>query len=177
MQEIYYTNSDDSARFLMGRFRANPMIVMGLNPSRATLEKFDMTITRVHRFSQQLGYDGWIMSNLYPLRCTHPDLLPEERSEILCQQNLEYMAELFTSVEQPVIWAAWGNPVCLRPYFFDCLAEIVTMLEPFEVGWKHLHIPTKAGHPRHPSRLAYQVSSYHMDIENYLVNSGVHPKK
>lgn len=168
MQEIYYTNSDDSARYLLGRYDMKPLIFLGLNPSTANLARFDMTITKVNRFAERMGFDGFLMINLYPLRCTHPAQLPKRRSLKLCKENISSIITCVKQIPDPVIIAAWGNPITIRPYFSSCLKDLYQGLKPLFPKWNHLHNLTKAGHPRHPSRLSYQVQPYPLDIDHYI---------
>ena len=58
---IYHINSKDTARYVMGDFDKNPLCVIGLNPSKATLDKLDVTVSKVKRFSEILGFDGWLI--------------------------------------------------------------------------------------------------------------------
>ena len=51
MFEAYEINNDNTARFTLGRYVSNPLVVFGINPSTATKEKNDTTISIVEHIS------------------------------------------------------------------------------------------------------------------------------
>ena len=53
---------------LMGGNRL--MLWIGLNPSTADEQKLDPTLTRIARFSEREGMDGFWMGNLFGMRAT-----------------------------------------------------------------------------------------------------------
>tara|TARA_R110000787_G_scaffold42161_3_gene103679 strand:+ start:2785 stop:3021 length:237 start_codon:yes stop_codon:yes gene_type:complete len=76
MYDLYQCNSDDSARFILGKNGARKLFVVGLNPSTANKEKSDTTVAKVETVARNNGFDGFVMANLYPLRSTDPNELP-----------------------------------------------------------------------------------------------------
>ena len=73
MFEAYEINKDNTARFTLGRYVSKPLVVFGINPSTATKEKNDTTISIVEHISAMRKCDGYIMLNIYPLRATNID--------------------------------------------------------------------------------------------------------
>src|SRR5690554_1409614 len=56
--------------------RANPpLVTIGMNPSHANESISDATVNRIIEASVRLGYPGWIMLNLYPVRESSPSRL------------------------------------------------------------------------------------------------------
>ncbi|WP_370567037.1 DUF1643 domain-containing protein [Leucobacter sp. cx-169] len=55
---LYANTPDDSARFLLGTVGTNPLVCMGVNPSTATPEKLDRTVTRVARYAELNDHDS-----------------------------------------------------------------------------------------------------------------------
>ena len=53
MYDIYNSDQNDQWRYTLGRSGARPLLVIGLNPSTATQEKLDPTVTRVEKVAQQ----------------------------------------------------------------------------------------------------------------------------
>lgn len=168
MTEIYHTDETNKLRFLLGRYVNRPLIIMGVNPSKASLQKDDMTSTKVARFANKLGFDGWILCNIYPRRATLIENLPNRRSLKTHQENVEEIQWLLGQIDQPTIWAAWGNLVNAKPYLKVCLKEIVDGTGAFQPQWIHLGGKTKEGHPRHPSRMGYKVPVNSFLVEEYV---------
>ena len=82
MYDIYHPDQNNLWRYTLGRSGSKPLLVIGLNPSTATPEKLDPTVTRVEKVAQQSGFDGFVMLNLYPVRATDPkDLSPKADPE------------------------------------------------------------------------------------------------
>ena len=69
----------------------NVLIVIGFNPSTADKDKKDPTMGSVLYHAENNGYDGFVMLNLYPLRSTSPDKLPNEIDPVIHQQNIEHI--------------------------------------------------------------------------------------
>ena len=84
--EIY--NGSDTERYVLGTKGNNPLIVIGINPSIANEETSDNTISRVMGYAQRFGYDSFIMVNIYPLRATNFNKLPQEFNKQVHKQNL-----------------------------------------------------------------------------------------
>ena len=49
------------------------LYVIGSNPSTADDTKKDPTMTKVLKFAESNGFDGYVMLNLYPQKSTSPD--------------------------------------------------------------------------------------------------------
>lgn len=171
MPEIYHTNLRNTARFTLGQYTHNrPLLVISLNPSQATLAKLDTTVSKVKGFASRLGHDGFLMLNLYPQRSTDPKGLHKRQNKQLVSENLQAIEQAVSQLPNPVIWAAWGNLIETRPYLPNCLSAIHFRLLPYHPQWLHIGALTKAGHPRHPSRMGYQESANPFDIDTYLRN-------
>ena len=165
---IYITDRTDCCRFALGNPGKNPLFVMGLNPSTATDRKPDRTISKVINYAEILGYDGFIMINIYPQRATSPDDLDLELRHEIVQENLEIIDTLISRYVAPNILAAWGNPILIRPYLINVLRTIEQALAPFSPNWFCLGTLTQTGHPRHPSRTAYDLEIRDFDIDSYF---------
>ena len=88
MYDIYHSDQNDQWRYTLGRSGARPLLVIGLNPSTATQEKLDPTVTRVEKVAQQCEFDGFVMLNLYPVRATDPKDLPPRADPVAYERNL-----------------------------------------------------------------------------------------
>jgi len=155
MYDIYHCDRDDQWRYTLGRSGANPLLIIGLNPSTATQEKLDPTVTRVEKVAQQSGFDGFVMLNLYPVRCTDPDDLSSNADAEAYERNLEEIEKVVAQYPTPTIWAAWGTTVEQRPYLTRARDELFQRLEKYAPQWRRFGEPTAKGHPRHPLYLDY----------------------
>lgn len=168
MNTLYITEGHARTRYVLGKWIHKPIVFMGVNPSRATDRQDDATIRKVRGFANKEGFDGWIMTNIYPQRATNPNDLHKRRYTPWHELNLIHLKELINKLEDPVICAAWGNLIESRPYLRYCLKEIITTLSPLQARWVHFHTKTSLGHPRHPSRLAYDVNLNSFDPLAYI---------
>jgi len=168
MLDIYQNNSKNTCRYLLGRSGTRPLVVIGLNPSKADPIHPDQTIMKVNGFASRQGYDGFVMCNLYPQRTPIPDKLHKRRNKQLIQENLSTIAALYQDLGKLDILAAWGQPIEKRLYLRDCLQDIYQLSTAYETNWWMIGHPTKAGHPRHPSRAGYALGFQRFDIKNYL---------
>jgi len=169
MPTLYKTNEADTARYVMGVYHKHPLIAIGVNPSQATLQKPDMTVSKVKKFALQLGFDGYIMLNVYPQRATAPDSLHRKKFAPWAAKNLRTIADVLAgTAPRPVLWAAWGNLIETRPYLGQCLRDIYQLAAQYDPQWIRLGELTRKGHPRHPSRMSYSNASYPFDTLAYF---------
>ena len=111
-----------------------------LNPSTADEEKDDRTITVCIKLSQNLGYDGLYITNLFALRATKPSNL-KKSAEPIGEQNDKYLKEY--AKRSKIVVIAWGN----HGDFLDRDQKVIKLLS----GIKPLHCleMTKLGKPKH----------------------------
>lgn len=164
----YSGAADGRARYAIGRRGPNPLVVVGLNPSRADPWHSDTTLSKVAGFARRMGHGGFVVFNLYPWRATCPDDLPAVADPRLLRRNTDCIARFLRGTPNPTVWAAWGDPIDKRPYLFSSLARIRLRLDRTGCRWIHLGSPTAKGHPRHPSRLAYASPARPFDVAAYL---------
>lgn len=154
-------------RYLLKKEGYNPLIVIGVNPSKATDIKSDSTITRIMGFVEYNGFDSFIMLNLYPQRCTNPKDLDKEINMEYHKENLRHISQTVSTLEHPVVLLAFGDMIEFRCYLKQCLKEIVAVLSLKNPQWKQIDTLTTRGNPRHPLRTKYcELSDF--DINMYL---------
>jgi hypothetical protein len=162
MFDIYECNHDDSARFLLGISGEPTLFVVGLNPSTASSEKSDTTVSKVRKIAKNAGYNGFVMTNLYPLRSKDPHALPQLHNVELLAKNIRHIERVASKDANPVFWAALGSDIVLRTYLKDAMIELNDLVQRVNGKWVQYGELTKTNHPRHPSRLSYawQFSDY-----------------
>ena len=169
LYDLYETDRAETVRYALGRRTPYPLLVIGLNPSTADQHTRDQTLTRVEGFARRRA-KSLIMCNLYPLRATDHDDLPDYADENLIAENLRRLSVLCTKYTVREIWAAWGDPIEKRPYLLSSLRQIHGTLSPHSPKWLKCGSLTKKGHPRHPSRLPYRHRFTLFNISHYLAN-------
>lgn len=163
---IYAHNDDNTVRYILGKPGDKNLICFGVNPSTATPEKLDPTLTNVEKFAKNLGYDGWIMFNLYPLRSTDPDNLPQEMDRKEHEKNLTYIGNFLKAYKNCDCWAAWGTLIEKRPYLKECLRDILDRIG--KVNWISIGNISKKGHPHHPLYVKLNTLQESFDIQKYF---------
>ncbi len=167
MFDIYESNEDDTARYLLGSRGDSTIIVVGLNPNTASSEKSDMTISEVRKAALNAGYCSFVMTNLYPLRSTDPHGLPDSCNEQLLKENIKHIERIASAQHPPTFWAAWGSDIVLRPYLKQSMLELNEMVERLNGNWVQFGELTQKKHPRHPSRLRYAWDFKEFDFAKY----------
>ncbi|MBN2836315.1 MAG: DUF1643 domain-containing protein [Candidatus Delongbacteria bacterium] len=128
-------------------------------------ENLDPTLRQVKARALSLGYDSWIMINLYPQRATDPDDMDSVLNQEIQLKNLEEVKKYLP--ESCNIWAAWGTLIEKRPYLSECLRALYDILGP-ECRWFTIGKRSKAGHPHHPLYLGKDLPQDNFDIEKYI---------
>lgn len=154
-------------RFSLTKEGNKKLVVFGVSPSTANEQTADLTITKVMGFADRNGFDGFIMLNLYPQRCTNPADLDKEINEELHRQNLEEIRLSVCDMEKPVVLFGFGDTINLRPYLKRCFKEIINVLATYNPQWKNIGTLTKNGNPRHLSRVGYTKFT-NFNIEEYI---------
>ncbi len=192
MFDLYCANRRDTCRFILGKAGTRPLFIVGLNPSTANRDKSDVTVSKVARVAEAEGYDGFVMTNLYPLRNTIPDNLPERGDGRLIRRNLTEIMTLAGQQPEPHFWAAWGADITRRSYLKKACRRLVEEVEKLGGTWwvfgpgappslkkaagltafPSPALLSKAGHPRHPCRLSYAWALEHFDMPAYLAQFG-----
>ncbi len=166
---IQETSPDNRLRYVLGRIGVKPLMVIGLNPSTAAPGNPDPTIKAVERHCLRMGYDGWFMLNLFPLRETHPEKLPEIAPSGVMEAAFPAIIKLLQDYPDAPIWAAWGAHLHLRPYLIDGLKQLVELPGMENRNWFHVGTLTKEGHPRHPLYLAGNPYIAPFEVLEYLI--------
>lgn len=168
LYDIYRHNGEgeNSDRYVLGRSGERPLLALCLNPSTATDEKRDATMTRLERFAEINGFNGFVMINLYPQRSTRPSNLDKERDLERHKENLAEIARIVEELKCDTILAAWGNNIGKPKYLSDCLKDIAEIISKHSLEWKCIAL-TSWGQPQHPSRAAYG-RFQPLKIEKYL---------
>ncbi|MFD9714406.1 DUF1643 domain-containing protein [Streptomyces sp. NPDC060006] len=112
-----------------------------LNPSIATAGQDDPTVRRLIGFARREGHGGFVLANLFAVRCTDPYALTG-MSDTVGQHNddmLQLLAEAARDIT--VGWGTWG-----------ALQRAAAVEEALTGHGARLWAlgTTKAGHPRHP---------------------------
>lgn len=163
----YERTPDNKARFILGEPGNKTLVCIGVNPSTAEPEKLDNTLTTVRRYAYSLGYDSWMMLNLYPQRATNPNDMHMDMNQLYHSSNLAAIEKLFKERECD-IWAAWGTLIKKREYLTKCLLDIHALSVNSKVQWYTIGKRSIQGHPHHPLYLKKDLTMDIFDLEEYI---------
>lgn len=124
--------------------KPDSVLFIGLNPSVATDERNDPTVTREIYFAKREGFEKYIKVNLLDFRATDPRTLNERGLRIRSEENLVYINDLV--LKSKVVIVAWGNP---DRRLFSYSQDVKSILKASNRKVYCLGT-TKAGNPRHP---------------------------
>jgi len=164
-------SNDLKARFVLGELGDNNLVVVGVNPSTATLDELDPTAKRIKKYSEIHGYTGWIIINLYPQIDPNVDELNKEKNEELVKLNLEKI-ETILKRDDITLVAAWGEAIKWRKYLKDCFRDIDALAKKYNHEWHCIEL-TKYGHPCHPLMRKKGFKLYNKKIEIFNKQYGV----
>jgi hypothetical protein len=150
----------------LGERGKKTLVCIGINPSTAEPDNLDNTLNGVKSRTIFLGYDSWVMINVYPQRATDPKDLHKEINVKIYERNLKEI-ESFFSKSKYDIWAAWGTLIKKRSYLLTCLDEISRVIGQ-QSKWFTIGKRSKDGHPHHPLYLRKDLPTETFNIEKYI---------
>ena len=112
-----------------------------LNPSTANETTDDPTIKACIKFAQNLGYDGFYVTNLFAFRTKSPRVLKQTKNPI-GNKNNEYIKKY--ALKSKLVVIAWGN----HGNFLNRENEVLKILS--KIKTLHCFATTKSGSPKHP---------------------------
>jgi len=152
---IYLKSADNKYRYALGTKGEKTLYCIGVNPSTATPEQYDPTITRVSHTAKKAGFDSFVMLNIYPLRATNPDDLPKVPD--WKEHNINMDAILHVIKNGSTVWAAWGDLINKRPWLIECRDSVLKLIKMYrKIDWVKMGELTRSKNPRHPLYLKYQ---------------------
>ena len=144
-------------RYLLGRRGKKPLVAICMNPSAANMEYSDRTINRIIKVSEKLGYDGWIIANLYPERATRASELGAYNDEQQ-EKNIQKIMEFLKDKGIDKVWGAWGD--LNYPVLTKSKEKLLSELKKADIKIYTFAALTKKGEPVHPlNRVAKQYFS------------------
>lgn len=181
---IHEEDKESGTRFVLGVQGRRTLCCVGVNPSTARPDRLDPTSRSVVRLAEAHGFDGWRLFNLYGQRTTDPRGLHEARDEGLHRRNLACLERHLREVREqemkgtssaerseagePVVWAAWGTLIEIRPWLDRCLVDVARVVRECGGRWVAMGEATRAGHPRHPLFLKRETPMAQFDIDVYV---------
>lgn len=161
-----YVKDGENIRYVLGTKGDKTLTVFGINPSTATDEKSDPTISRLNTYLKKYGFDSFKMLNICPLRATYPDSLPPLLDGDVHKRNL---AEIKSALaDTSAILCAWGNLIFKRQYLPDCFKDISEIISQSQIPVYCLG-KTNSGNPRHPlARVKTPEQLAAFDIDGYV---------
>lgn len=119
---------------------------MMLNPSTADETVDDIAIKRCISFSNNWGFGGLMVGNLFALRSAEPDLVVRHHA-LVGPENDEHLRVMAAECE--VVVAAWGGSIVGKGVFHLRERAVEEMLR----GRLMCLGLTHQGRPKHPSRM------------------------
>jgi hypothetical protein len=131
-----------------GRHRTQPLHFLMLNPSTADERKNDPTVERCQRRAKALGFQSFIVTNLFAFRATDPKAMKAAADPI--GLDTDTWIQLAADLSRITI-CAWGN----HGQFLERSAEVRRLLSNYPLFALDI---TGAGEPRHPLYVPYSLS-------------------
>lgn len=130
-----------------------PLVVCMLNPSTATHEKLDPTISGLIKRARAWAYGGVAVVNLFALRATDPRVMKMHTDPIGPENDEAIRLAALTSIERKVaIVAAWGA----HGRHLDRESAVLALLADTGARITAFHINAD-GTPKHPLYVGHDI--------------------
>ena len=129
-------------RFKEGTPLSRMVAFIGLNPSTATPDKLDPTVSKCEHWAKAWGFDGFVMLNLFSYRATEPAEMKVQGEDASgWPDNHEAIKSICS--ESGLIVCCWGNDgACMQQS--STFRTLLTHLEKYALAIN------KTGEPKHP---------------------------
>ena len=125
-----------NCRLYLKKEGERPLIVIGLNPSKADETKSDATIRKIMGFIEKWDertsyhFDSFIMLNLYPIIETSPSLLNANHkfNSLLHVRNMEIISKFLYKYPAAEILLCYGDSIESVKWLKSCRDEILKLL-------------------------------------------------
>ena len=144
-----------------GLFADGPQVCwIMVNPSTADAETDDTTIRKVRGFTERMGFNRFVVGNLFAFRATDVRQL-KAMADPVGPENHIHLADMIAAADRVIF--AWGASGKLPRQWHDQFLLISTLVSgrpekgPFAFG------RCNDGHPRHPL-----MTPYHEPLERWV---------
>lgn len=164
--DIQFYSNDDRCLNYVKRVGTNPLVVFCSHPRVNIVTKNDGTISKVKKFAEILGHDGFYIFYLCPLLVKDSSQLPASLDQSILNDNLNLVASIIE--DGATLWAAWGKTITERKYLAYSLVELFKLLESRNVNWIQCGKMNDSSHPRSPSLPSYQSPFSIFNVKEYI---------
>lgn len=149
---ICIPKNDNHKRFLLGQQGTSELLAIGLNPSSANEDKLDPTSRNIQTIAFKNDYDGWWLTNLYPLRTSKPHLLHLKADVKLGNENIDFIKKILNDKSFNVsdVLLCWGNNIYRRDYLKEYAKVLLNYLDKININYQCIGLTAK-NNPFHPS--------------------------
>ena len=141
-------SDDGKYRYALWRVWSNnrpPLLIIGLNPSKAGYLNDDPTITRGIVRADRTDFGGLLMANLYGYVSTNPGVLLED-GDFVGELNDYFLKRMISMSSRQL--CGWGS---FKPVSRRAPLVLAMIKEPFCLG------VNKDGQPKHPLYISYDI--------------------
>ncbi len=83
--------------------------VTALNPSTADAEIDDPSVLKLISFGRVWNFDGYLLTNLWPLRATNPNRLFAYKGDIISEGTADFLIHCFREANITEVLCCWGT--------------------------------------------------------------------
>lgn len=153
---------DRTKRFLLGRLGKRPLFAICMNPSAASIDNSDATANTIIKASMKLGFDGWCIANVYPVRGTDSSEVSKQPFDKgLAEENCDVIISFLQKHQIKEVWGAWGEPLRKGDPFDSGRQLLLEKLKEQNVGIFYFGQLNKSGNPHHPLYLKIDKTNQH----------------
>lgn len=133
-------------RFTPGAPLSRMVAFIGLNPSTATPEKLDPTVSKCEHWAKAWGFDGFVMLNLFSYRATEP----EEMKAAYVNTGIEWVKNIDAVLSvcecAGLVVCCWGN----HGRWNNMADDLHGAFAINSISTLHALAINKTGEPKHP---------------------------
>jgi len=146
---IKIPEKDNDLQFLLANKGTKNILVVGLNPPDSDSADPGSSLHYIQLATQDMGYDGWVLVNLFPVRETRVFNMNPLQLEALIRYNVHLIKLVLESEQFEIkgVLFAWGNGIELQPYLKQAAGYLYKELLGLDLNY--LCFPrTRMGNPR-----------------------------
>jgi len=183
---IKIPEEDSDMQFLLASKGKKSLLFVGLNPPESDSADPGSSLHYIPQVAEDMGYDGWVLVNLFPVREARVFNMDPVQLEALIRYNIHLIKLILESKQFEIkdVLLAWGNGIESKsqPYLKQAAGYLYKELLGLDLNYL-CYLRTAMGNPRdlipknwNGKGLPWEMGCRKFDFQNFIRRREMKPQ-